>query len=79
MGIRALGESIILQSLEDLASTRYRQESIYFFRGEGFRLSAEIAGLDVSEREKIIALSALIPPTETRVFQRANGTGGGAQ
>ena len=77
MGIRALGESIILQSLEDLGSAEYRQESVIFFRGEGFRLSAEIAGLDVSEMKKIIDLSAIIPPTETRVFRRVTGTAGG--
>jgi hypothetical protein len=79
MGIRALGESIILQSLEDLASAEYRQDSICFFRGEGFRLSAEIAGLDVSEMKKIIDLSTLIPPAKTRVFRKVTETAGGVR
>ncbi len=79
MGIRALGESIILQSLEDLGSAEYRKESVFFFRGEGFRLSAEIAGLDVSEMKKIIDLSTLIPSARTPVFRRVTGTGGGVQ
>ncbi len=78
MGIRALGESIILQSLEDLASPAHRQESIRFFSGEGFRLSAKIAGLGVPDIEKIIALSTLISPTAHR-FSRRTRAAGGAQ
>ena len=79
MGIRALGESIILQSLEDLASATHRRESIHFFNGEGFRLSAKIAGLGVPEMEKIMALSTLISPAETDGFPRRKRAAGGAQ
>ncbi|MDA8106988.1 MAG: hypothetical protein M0Z71_16615 [Nitrospiraceae bacterium] len=79
MGIRALGESIILQSLEDLGSATYRKESILFFSGEGFRLSAKIAGLDVPDIEKIMALSKLISPPETHGLSRRARAAGGAQ
>ncbi len=79
MGIRALGESIILQSLEDLGSATYRKGSILFFSGEGFRLSAKIAGLGVPDIEKIIALSKLISPAETHGLSRHARAAGGAQ
>jgi len=79
MGIRALGESIILQSLEDLGSATYRKGSIFFFNGEGFRLSAKIAGLGVPDIEKIIALSKLISPAETHSLSRRARAAGGAQ
>ncbi|MGE5300507.1 MAG: hypothetical protein ACM3MB_06025 [Acidobacteriota bacterium] len=79
MSIRALGESIILQSLEDLASATYREGSILFFSGEGFRLSAKIAGLGAPDIEKIMALSRLISPVETLGISRLTRAAGGAQ
>jgi hypothetical protein len=79
MGIRALGESIILQSLEDLTSAEHRQASIRFFSGEGFRLSAKIAGLNVPEMGNIIALSALIRSAETHGFPERTRAAGGAR
>lgn len=60
MGVKALAESIILQSLEDLASPHHRKESIRFFAGDGFRVSAKMAGLNCSERKKILALSGCL-------------------
>ncbi len=43
--LKLLAEAIILQSAEDLWNPAYRDESLVFFRGEGFRLSAEMAGI----------------------------------
>ncbi len=44
-GLKALAEAIILQSAEDLWNPAYQDESLYFFKGEGFMLSAEMAGI----------------------------------
>ncbi|HYA31618.1 MAG TPA: hypothetical protein VED67_02580 [Thermodesulfovibrionales bacterium] len=44
--LKKLAEAIILQALEDLWSTRYKDESVSFFRGEVFRRYARIAGMD---------------------------------
>jgi hypothetical protein len=54
MSVKSLAETVILQSLEDLFSDEDRKESIRFFRGQGFILSADIAGLGSSERQKIL-------------------------
>ena len=43
--INNLAEAIILQSLEDLYEASHREESLEFFRGEGFRICTEIAGI----------------------------------
>jgi|Deesub1362B_J571_1020462.scaffolds.fasta_scaffold00108_59 hypothetical protein len=56
MGVRALAEAVILQSLEDLYHPAYRSESLRFFAGEGFRRCAHLAGLSLSERLRLLAL-----------------------
>ncbi len=50
MSIRTLSEAIILQSAEDLLSASHRREGLEFFSGEGFRLSAEMAGMTFDEK-----------------------------
>jgi hypothetical protein len=47
--LKKLAEAIILQALEDLWSTRHKYESVSFFREEGFRRYARIAGMDHSD------------------------------
>jgi hypothetical protein len=44
--LRSLAEAVILQSLEDLWEPAFRTESRDFFEGDGFRICADIAGLD---------------------------------
>lgn len=56
MSLRSLAEAVILQSLEDLWNPRFRDESRYFFEGEGFRLTSEIAGMNSQEQAKILHL-----------------------
>ncbi len=51
-----LAEAVILQAIEDLFSKDHRQESIWFFRGEGFRLASEISGMRFSEIREIETL-----------------------
>ncbi len=43
MGYRNLAEAVILQSLEDLCHPSYRRESKEFFKGDGYKICAEIA------------------------------------
>jgi hypothetical protein len=56
VSIKVLAEAIILQSIEDLWSTDHRRESASFLGGEGFRIAAEIAGLESNERRRIFDL-----------------------
>ncbi len=77
MGLRALAESIILQSLKDLEDPDHREESIRFFAGEGFSVSAEMAGLGCIEKKKILALSGLLTVAcKGRVPQQIFASGG---
>ncbi len=54
MGLKSLAEGIILQAIDDLFSRRNRAESIRFLTGEGFRMSADIAGLGPEQRHEIL-------------------------
>jgi hypothetical protein len=67
MSIKVLAEAIILQSIEDLSSTDHRRESARFFGGDGFRIVAEIAGLESNERRRIFDLVKEIFTGKNRV------------
>ena len=54
MSLKTLSEAIILQSAEDVLSTAHREDGIEFFSGEGFRLCAEIAGMTIDEKLKLL-------------------------
>lgn len=56
MGVKNLAEAIILQSLEDIWNPACRKESIEFFKGDGFKIYAELAGLDYVKRFSILFL-----------------------
>ncbi|MDA8086767.1 MAG: hypothetical protein M0Z75_08720, partial [Nitrospiraceae bacterium] len=56
--VKSLAEAIILQSMEDFWSNAYRQESIEFFKGEGFKVCAEIAGMGHDEQSKVLEMLA---------------------
>jgi hypothetical protein len=60
MCIRTLAEAVILQSLEDLSDFRYRTESVEFFSGTGFRMCAEVAGLDADGKVQLLGLAKKI-------------------
>ena len=49
-----LAEAIILQAIEDLWSPQHRGESIEFFLGEGFAKCAELAGMGIYDRLRLI-------------------------
>ena len=54
--VKGLAEAIILQSMEDFWNNAYRQESIEFFKGEGFKVCAEIAGMGHEEQAKVLEM-----------------------
>jgi hypothetical protein len=56
MGVKSLAESIILQSMEDLSDASHRAESLAFFCGEGFRICAQMAGMNAEAQVKILEL-----------------------
>ena len=54
MSLRTLSEAIILQSAEDLLSPSHRREGLDFFRGDGFRFCAEMAGMTFDEKLRFL-------------------------
>jgi hypothetical protein len=55
--LRRLAEAIILQALEDTWSDDMKWDSMDFFRGEGFEVCADILGMGLDERRKVLLLA----------------------
>jgi len=56
--IKSLAEAIILQSMEDLWDPAHKEDSILFFKGEGFRSCAEISGISWIKQFKMLKMLA---------------------
>ncbi len=56
MGYKSLAEAVILQSIEDLWSPSHKNESKNFFEGDGFKICAEIAGMNSLKQYKFLHL-----------------------
>ncbi len=54
MGLKGLAEGIIVQSMEDLWNENHREDCVAFFRGEDFRLCAELAGMSLDDQVKLL-------------------------
>jgi hypothetical protein len=54
--LKPLAESVILQAMEDLLSNRNRDESIEFFKGNGFSVYANIAEMRPHEKNILMRL-----------------------
>ncbi len=54
--LTALAEAIILQSLEDLWSKTQKNKSLEFFTGEGFHICAEMAGMKIMDRIRLLGM-----------------------
>jgi hypothetical protein len=52
--LRNLTEAIILQSVEDLWDEGHKSECLTFFEREGFDICAGIAGIESSDRLRLI-------------------------
>lgn len=64
--LKILAEAMILQSIEDLWNKAYKKKSIEFFTGEGFNLCADIAGMRVIERLRLISMLRRV---DARIFK----------
>jgi hypothetical protein len=56
MMAKNLAESVLLQSIEDLWDKEQRRDCLDFFSGEGFRLCADIAGIQLTDQKKLLSL-----------------------
>ncbi|MEW6109569.1 MAG: hypothetical protein AB1632_10445 [Nitrospirota bacterium] len=56
MSLKSLAERIILESIEDLWSEGDFQDSVAFFREEGFGVCAEIAGMNLYDQVRLLNL-----------------------
>ncbi len=57
MGCKSLAEAVILQSMEDLWNPLYYEESKEFFKGDGFKIYAEIAELNSPKKDNLIHIA----------------------
>ena len=64
--VRHLAEAIILQSIEDLWDEGQKEDCLRFFRGNGFAICAEMAGLNVSARGRLLGLVNRLTERKTR-------------
>ncbi|MDQ7787106.1 MAG: hypothetical protein RDU01_05820 [Thermodesulfovibrionales bacterium] len=54
--VQFLAEAVILQSLADLCDRRYCQECQRFFRGEGFMIWSDLAGLSPLDQIRLLSM-----------------------
>jgi hypothetical protein len=64
--LKALAEAVILQAVEDLWNSAHSKESVEFFEGEGFKHCADLAGMRVVERLKLIRMLRRLNPDAFR-------------
>jgi hypothetical protein len=50
--IRCLAEAVLLQTIEDLWNKKQQITCFSFFTGQGFTLCADIAAIEIPDREK---------------------------
>ena len=56
MSLKALAESVILQSAEDLWDIKYREQSIAFFLSNDFFYYADICRMGIEDKKKLLRL-----------------------
>jgi hypothetical protein len=66
-GVESLMEGIILQCITDLWIGGEIAACIRFFRGEGFALCANLAGMNLNDQAKVLALANKIIDLHTAV------------
>jgi len=54
--LASLAEAVIAQSMSDLWDENELEESIRFFKGEGFLKYADISGMSMSDRRKLLEI-----------------------
>jgi hypothetical protein len=56
MAVKELAETVILQSVEDLWDKKLMEKCNTFFCGQGFSFWADIAGIKISDRRKLLSM-----------------------
>jgi len=56
MDIRGMAEMIIMQSISDLWHEEEWRGSMDFFKGEGFMICAELAGIDLHDQCRVLGM-----------------------
>jgi hypothetical protein len=69
MGLKGLAEGIIIQSMEDLWNENHKEDCVVFFRGEDFRLCAELAGMSLAEQVKLLDMVKSVVDYHNRAKQ----------
>ncbi len=54
---KKLAKAIIFQSIKDVRVNEYRKECIEFFKGDGYKICAEIAGVSINSSHKTLNLN----------------------
>lgn len=75
MSLKTLAEAIILQAAEDFLDENRCEEDIAFFSGEGFRICSEMAGMNHSEKYKILDLVRKVMPVSYPKIVRVAAAG----
>jgi hypothetical protein len=56
MMAKNLAEAVLLQSIEDLWDKKESKKCFSFFKGNGFHLCSDIAGISPVDRRKLLSL-----------------------
>jgi len=67
MDIRGMAEMIIMQSISDLWHEEEWRGSMDFFKGEGFMLCAELAGIDLYDQCRVLGMVRGIARQTSRI------------
>jgi hypothetical protein len=70
--LKTLAEAVILQAMGDLWNGAHSKESVEFFEGEGFKHCADLAGMRVVERLKLIRMLRRLNPDAFRTKHSRN-------
>jgi hypothetical protein len=73
-GVESLMEGIILQCITDLWIGGEIAACIHFFRGEGFAICANIAGMNLHDQAKVLNLANKIIDLHTAVRDKQKQT-----
>lgn len=73
MCIKSLTEAVIAQAMDDLSDDAERNDSIRFFKGEGFRICAEKADMNLSGQIMLLNMvSKMVCETKRQKAAPAN-------
>ena len=74
VGLKSLVEGIILQSFADLWVTEEYDGSVKFFMGEGFKICAGIAGINLHDQVKLLGYANRTIALQAAIRARGKST-----